>query len=337
MIHRDLKPENILVDELGNVVLTDFELAVKYAEGPPSKEDVEVVGTPMYIPPEIGQKQLVDIERYDIWSLGVVAWEILCDSNPWGINIWSCSPTDTLSRTNSTTTMPAKGKPTGMSDVYFDFLKRTICQHSERLSVQEAMDHELFKGKANFSDPQSLFHKVRPHPDLRTLASLAEVMKVDATASEDCGVSEAHTARSDIQNSNKADNQTAYRSANMMSSEDDDDDDRKTCWPDSTASKNESELQRRTIQNEIAKFKEWQMQQQLMPRDKTARIRLQQVRLDFLLLPPLMIMICFFHVPISPIFHDAHFPMNRTCFCSNAKWIVPRSNNVIFSVKHWEI
>jgi hypothetical protein len=87
VIHRDIKPENILLDKKGQVKIADFGIA-KLME--PEPQDIsltgaaDVVGTPHYMAPEqIEKPQTVD-RRADIYSLGVVFYEMLTGELPLG-------------------------------------------------------------------------------------------------------------------------------------------------------------------------------------------------------------------------------------------------------------
>jgi len=75
IIHRDLKPQNIMIDELGHVFITDFGLAKSTGEENISQSEL-VIGTPLYIPPELWNGEEVD-HRSDIYSLGVVFYEMI--------------------------------------------------------------------------------------------------------------------------------------------------------------------------------------------------------------------------------------------------------------------
>ncbi len=80
VVHRDIKPGNILVQPDGQVLLTDFGIA--QAVGLASAEQkAAVLGTPEYMSPEQAQGKAVD-GRSDIYSLGVVAYQMLTGHPP---------------------------------------------------------------------------------------------------------------------------------------------------------------------------------------------------------------------------------------------------------------
>ncbi|SPE62815.1 putative Mitogen-activated protein kinase kinase [Verrucomicrobia bacterium] len=87
IVHRDIKPENILLDQQGRVKIADFGIAKilggKQA-GPALTAGGQVVGTPHYMAPEqIEKPQTVD-HRADLYSLGVVFYEMLTGELPLG-------------------------------------------------------------------------------------------------------------------------------------------------------------------------------------------------------------------------------------------------------------
>jgi serine/threonine-protein kinase len=97
VIHRDIKPGNILISSKGEVKLTDFGIAT-------SKDAVEdgltkagmTLGTPSYMSPEqISEAKKVD-KRADIYSLGVMFYEMLTEKKPFPSNLTA----DTVSRIN---------------------------------------------------------------------------------------------------------------------------------------------------------------------------------------------------------------------------------------------
>jgi serine/threonine protein kinase len=80
VIHRDIKPGNILLAEDGTPRLTDFGLA-HVGSYPPVTTAGSVIGTFQYLSPEACSRQPLD-ERADIWSFGVVLYEMLAGRRP---------------------------------------------------------------------------------------------------------------------------------------------------------------------------------------------------------------------------------------------------------------
>jgi eukaryotic-like serine/threonine-protein kinase len=80
LVHRDIKPANILIDASGNPCLADFGLALKDED---FGKGGGLAGTPAYMSPEQakGEGHRVD-GRSDIFSLGVVLYELLIGKKP---------------------------------------------------------------------------------------------------------------------------------------------------------------------------------------------------------------------------------------------------------------
>jgi eukaryotic-like serine/threonine-protein kinase len=105
VIHRDLKPSNIMVGEFGECVVLDWGLAKTQSETDAHKEAMEktisqlrlkpedltgfktraneVLGTPLYMSPEQARGDVDDVgPRSDVFSMGVILYEILADRLP---------------------------------------------------------------------------------------------------------------------------------------------------------------------------------------------------------------------------------------------------------------
>ena len=80
IIHRDIKPGNIMIDRENTVKIADFGVA-RVTEGTRMTTTGAVIGTPEYMSPEQTEGLGVD-ERSDIYSLGVVFYEMLAGRNP---------------------------------------------------------------------------------------------------------------------------------------------------------------------------------------------------------------------------------------------------------------
>lgn len=80
IVHRDLKPTNIMIDQEGNAKIMDFGIARSlHVEGVTASGTM--IGTPEYMSPEQAEFSNVD-ERSDIYSLGVILYEMLTGVTP---------------------------------------------------------------------------------------------------------------------------------------------------------------------------------------------------------------------------------------------------------------
>jgi serine/threonine protein kinase len=89
IVHRDIKPENILLTTDGQVKITDFGLArIVHGDIAPSDQRLThthvLMGTPEYMAPEQREKAKAVDHRADIFSLGVIFYEMLTSELPIG-------------------------------------------------------------------------------------------------------------------------------------------------------------------------------------------------------------------------------------------------------------
>jgi serine/threonine-protein kinase len=83
IVHRDLKPANVLINDEGLLKIVDFGVAAAHSQGDTQLTKTGyVIGSPKYMAPEqiLGKK--VD-ERADIYSLGVILYELFCGVPPY--------------------------------------------------------------------------------------------------------------------------------------------------------------------------------------------------------------------------------------------------------------
>ena len=81
ILHRDIKPSNVLISREGNIYITDFGLA-RMVEGNSSLTGDTIIGTPHYISPEQALNTEKLDERTDIYSFGVMIFEIVTGRVP---------------------------------------------------------------------------------------------------------------------------------------------------------------------------------------------------------------------------------------------------------------
>ena len=82
IVHRDVKPENIFIDSDGKALLADFGVARSMSGDTQLTMHGVAIGTPSYMAPEQIDGDNLD-GRADVYSLGLVAWEMFSGHRPW--------------------------------------------------------------------------------------------------------------------------------------------------------------------------------------------------------------------------------------------------------------
>jgi serine/threonine protein kinase len=89
LIHRDIKPSNFMVAIVGNIKLLDFGIAKNLNEDAvdyTKTSKAQQMGTPMYMSPEQVRNTSEITRQTDIYSLGVVLWQMIMNKKPYNAN-----------------------------------------------------------------------------------------------------------------------------------------------------------------------------------------------------------------------------------------------------------
>ncbi len=182
VVHRDLKPSNVMIDKEGNAFLTDFGIARATGGDKDLTGTGLMIGTPAYMAPEQARGDGQVDRLADIYSLGVMAFEILTGRQPYE----SESAFDVILAHMNSPIPRASERQTDIPKAVDAVLARALAKEkTERHPTAAAFVEELARAL-----------KIKPSNAPAALQSMTQTISVDQLAAIQAGKGESDTPSS---------------------------------------------------------------------------------------------------------------------------------------------
>ncbi len=191
IIHRDVKPANILLDTRGRTILTDFGLTMLSTQATLG----EVFGSPLYIAPEQAVSSAKAVPQSDLYSLGIVLYEMLTGAPPF-------TAPETLElalmHVNQPVPSPRNLRPEITEDLEAVVLKALAKRPEERYSTCGELADALDTALKGFSQDLAPPLGTIPHRIAQTLSEPAGPVRQGNFSAEQKGPIAGGTARRQV-------------------------------------------------------------------------------------------------------------------------------------------
>lgn len=160
--HMDLKPQNILLNEYLYIKLADFSISLDYSKNNSKEIKLSKRGTGYYMAPEVIQNKTIninDINKVDLYSLGVTLYKLAFGYNPFGINNDDMNNNDLMLQ--KILNGPIINTDRDYFSGYFiDFIKGLLEKDiKKRMNIYEALNHYWILGAAIlYNEKEKMFN-----------------------------------------------------------------------------------------------------------------------------------------------------------------------------------
>ena len=175
VVHRDIKPENVLVSS-GHAVVADFGIAKALRESGTLTSAGFALGTPTYMAPEQATADPTTDHRADLYSVGVLGYELLTGSAP-----FSGTAQQVITQHLTTTPAPLRSRRTDVPDALAGLLERALAKDP---AMRPQSAREMIAALDAFATPSRAPARSTNAPSVgrRTLFAATALMAIGAAA-----------------------------------------------------------------------------------------------------------------------------------------------------------
>ncbi len=173
-VHRDLKPSNILIDQNGEPYVCDFGLAIHDSNQALVRN--QVAGTVSYMSPEQIEGRAHHLDgRTDIWSIGVILYELLCRKKPFVAESKEALFEAILERPLKPLEQQIDGIPEALVQLVSKCLVKDVNQRIPSAKIVAQVLNDLDHG---FEPDESSVHRIGPSSSSASSRGVGNLVKI---------------------------------------------------------------------------------------------------------------------------------------------------------------